>query len=228
MSLYLPAILLAAVSSVLLLIYRSRIPGWQKWDTFIFRIAVLILFSPIYIAVGHFIISEAIVYFTPKPLHPTYTTLKKQGFYVFALPEQEVQKRNWQQDITLYSWNIHCGLLTTDTYNPLIVTYRDRDGDQVFVIQHGPWSMIWDHSKAITKEQIPWESSWSNTGKITYYTNSEQNNILRHLYYFSDMQKQGVQIVSSLSVTETLKLIETLEYIGPPVEILDNPWNCQK
>lgn len=227
MSLYIAAIIPLVIVNVLFLIYRAHLPSRKKWEAIIFGITLCVLFSPICIAVGRFVTSEVLEYVNPKPLHPTYAQLKKHGFYIFTLPEQEMYKRNWQQDIALWSWKIHCGVLTGDTYNPLVVTYKDQDENQVFVIQHGPWSIIWDRSKAIVKEKVPWESQWNNTGEILYYTNSERSNMWRHLYDFSDMQDQRVQIVSSLPVTETLELIKALEYIGPPVETLNNPWNCR-
>jgi hypothetical protein len=225
--LYVAVAIAPIIGIVAFLMYRERLPNWRKWDRILAATIIILLLSPIWISVGRFIVSAVVDHFTPRPLHPTYETLNKRGFYVFVLPEQEVHRRGWQQDITLWSWDIHCGLLTGDTYNPLVVTYTDSAGNNAFVIQHGPWGMIWDYSQTITKEQVPWESRWTSTGIITYRTRSAQENMRQYLYHFSDMQGWRVEIASSLSVTETLELIKALEYIGPPIETLNDPWDCK-
>ena len=224
---YVVAVLLSIIGGIAFLIRRKHLSNWMKWDRWIALIIVGVLLSPIWIGAGHFIVSNVIDHFTPRPLHPTYETLKNRGFYVFVLPEQEINSRGWQQDITLWSWDVHCGVLTGDTYNPLRVTYRNGVGNRVFEIQHGPWGMIWDYSQTITKTRVTLESELSSTGSLTYRTRSAQSNITRHLYHFSDMQGWDVDIASNLSVTETLELIETLEYVGPPIETLNDPWDCK-
>jgi amino acid transporter len=225
--LYVAVAIAPIIGIIAFLMYRKRLPNWRKWDRILAVTIIILLLSPIWISVGGFIVSEVVAHFTPRPLHPTYETLNKRGFYVFVLPEQEVHGRGWKQDITLWSWDIHCGLLTGDTYNPLVVTYTDSAGDNAFVIQHGPWGMIWDHSQNITKEQVSWESRWTSAGIITYRTRSAQENMGRYLYHFSDMKGWGVEIASSLSITETLELIKALEYIGPSIETLNDPWDCK-
>jgi amino acid transporter len=225
--LYVAVAIVLVIGIIAFLIYRERLSNWRKWDRILAVTIIMLLLSPIWVSVGRFTVSGVLDYFTPRPLHPTYEALKRRGFYVFVLPEQEMYRRDWQQDITLWSWDIHCGLLTGDTYNPLRVTYTDSAGNDVFIIQHGPWGMVWDYSKTITKEQMPWESRWSSTGIITYRTRLAQDNMWQYLYHFSDMQGWGVEIASSLPVTETLDLIKTLEYIGPPIERLNDPWDCR-
>ncbi|GEM_PF-1657032 len=225
--LYVVFLILSFIGLSAFLVYRERLSKWKIWGQVFAAIILIVLLSPIWFSVGRFAVSEVVSYLTPRPLHPTYDTLKRRGFYVFVLPEQKAHTRGWQQDITIWSWNIHCGVLTGDTYNPLVVTYRDSADNVMFVIQHGPWRMIWDYSQTTDKEQVFWESKWTSTGVITYRTRSAESNMLQHLYQFSDMQGWNVEIVSSLSVTETLELIEELEYVGPPIEILNDPWDCK-
>ena len=225
--LYVVAVILSVIGGMAFLIRRKHLSHWVKLDRLITLIIISVLLSPICVGVGHFVVSEAIAYLTPRPLHPTYEVLEKQGFYVFVLPEQEVNVRGWQQDITIWSWSIHCGMLTGDTYNPLTITYRNNVGDRVFEIQHGPWDMLWDYSQIITKTQVTWESELSGPGSLTYHTRSAQSNITQYLYHFSDMQGEDVDISSNLSVTETLELIKMLEYVGPPIETLTDPWDCK-
>ncbi len=225
--LYVAVAIVSVISIIAFLIYREHLPNWHRWDGILAATIIILLLSPIWVSVSIFTVSEVVDHFTPRPLHPTHETLSGRGFYVFVLPEQEMLRRGWQQDITLWSWDIHCGVFTGDTYNPLVVTYTDGAGNSAFVIQHGPWGMVWDYSQTITKEQVLWESRWTGTGVITYRTRSAQDSMMRYLYHFSDMQGWRVEIASSLSVTETLDLIKVLEYIGPPIETLNDPWDCR-
>jgi hypothetical protein len=224
---YIVFLILSFVGLSAFLVYRERLSKWQKWGHVFAAIIIIILLSPIWCSVGRFAVSEVVDRLTHRPLHPTYEDLQRHGFYVFVLPTQEAHARGWQQDITLWSWNIHCGVLSGDTYNPLVVTYRDDADNDMFIIQHGPWGVIWDYSQATNREQILWESKWTSTNSITYHTQPAEYNLGRYLYQFSDMQGWNVAIVSSLSVTETLELIKELEYVGPPIEILDDPWDCK-
>ncbi len=146
MSLYVVFLILSFVGLSAFLVFREQLSNWQKRGQILAAIIIVILLSPIWFSVGRFAVSEVVNRLTPRPLHPTYEALERRGFYVFVLPEREVHARGWQQDITLWSWNIHCGVLTGDTYNPLLVTYRDNSDNVIFAIQHGPWSMTWDYS----------------------------------------------------------------------------------
>jgi len=120
-SLYVVFWILSFVGLSAFLVYRGHLPKRQKWGQIVAVIILVVLLSPIWFSVGRFAVSEVANRLTPRPLHPTYEALKGRGFYVFVLPEQEVRARGWQQDITLWSWNIHCGVLTGDTYNPLVL-----------------------------------------------------------------------------------------------------------
>lgn len=219
--------MLATVGGIVFLLRGKQLSNRVKWDRLIGSLIIGLLLSPACICISYIIVSNAIDRVTPRPLHPTYESLENRGFYVFVLPEEEINLRGWGQEITLWSWNSHCGVLIGDTYNPLMVTYRDEVGGRVFEIQHGPWRMIWNGSETITTTQVALESEWSSTSSLTHKTRLGQNNMIRHRYYFVDRQGWGVDIASSLSVTETLELIEMLEYVGPPVEKLNDPWDCK-
>jgi hypothetical protein len=162
---------------------------------------------------------------TPRPLHPTYAALRKHGFYVFVLPEDETARRGWEQSIRIWSWDIHCGLLQGDTYNPLSVSYYDSDGETAFWINLGPWyAPMW--SPGLSYTEMSFESPWSSTGTLAYYTETTENGTYTP-YYFVDMQGYPVVIGGQLPFTETLELIENLEYVGPPLETLNDPWDCR-
>jgi hypothetical protein len=185
----------------------------------------MFLSSPFCLWIGNLTFPAITDLFTEKPIHPTYEQLEKRGFYIFVLPEREVQQRQWKQDIIIGSWNVHCGVLLGDTYNPLIIKYTDEKDNEVFTIQLA-WRMTWGISDATTRTQIYWESELTDKNQLIHYSRSGENEIYRNLYQFQDMQGYNVDIVSSLPVTETLNLIQQIEYIGPARETLANPWNC--
>jgi hypothetical protein len=164
--------------------------------------------------------------FSPHPLYPTYESLKAHGFYAFVLPQSEIQQRRWTQTISIFSWTMHCGLLRGDTYNPLQVWYTDDVEERVFEIQLGPWGMIWNHGLPTVKTEVELKSKWS-AGTLMYYTQTTSEGLPNRLYRFSDLWSHDVEIRSNLSVTETVGLIEQFEYIGPPLEKVNDPWDCK-
>jgi hypothetical protein len=223
---YAAAITTLVVAGIAFLLFGKHLPNSRRWDRLIAVAIVVVLLSLLYLSVGKIAFSTVVELWSPRPIHPTYEHLKKRGFYVFVLPDREVDARGWEQEVALWSWTAHCGVLTGDTYNPLVVTYGDDVGDTMLKIQHGPWKMVWDHTETSAETHVPWESEWSSEGRITYYTRPAPSNIARHLYRFSDMHGYDVQIAGSLSVTETLRLIRDLEYVGRAVETLNDPWGC--
>jgi len=180
----------------------------------------------VYVVLGNSMIVRIADTFTSRPLYPTYESLQAHGFYVFVIPQSEVQQRKWVQTVSIYSWTMHCGLLTVDTYNPLQIWYTDDTDKRGFEIQLGPWGMVWDHGLPTEKIEIELKSKWSSTDSLTYYTQTTSEGLPRRLYRFSDLSGYAVEIQSNLSVTETIGLIEQFEYIGPPIEKVNGPWDC--
>jgi len=225
--LYFTAVILSAVAGIAFLAYKRNSPHLGKWNGVVAFGIVSALFLPLCCSLGRFIFSSITEAIISRPLHPTYDDLIAHGFYVFVLPEDEVEKRGWKQDIQIWSWNVHCGLLVGDTYNPLQVLYRDTAGERVLDIQLGLWGIVWDYSKPATKVEVDLKSEWSSTGTLIYYTQTTSERLPRRLYHFSDMLGLGVEVRSDFPITETIKLIEQLEYIGPGIETLKNPWNCE-
>jgi hypothetical protein len=185
--------------------------------------AVLLLIACVW-GIG-LVMSEVVEWTRPRPVHPTYEKLTERGFYVLVLPESEVSERAWKQEVSIYSWDAHCGVLPGDTYNPLTVTYEDVSRSCTFKIQVGLWSIVWDRSQATERNEFFVDSWLNKDGLVIHCGREAEDNFWRNLYHFSDMQGFGVDIQSSLSVSETLDLIEYLEYVGPPLETLGNPWD---
>ncbi len=166
----------------------------------------------------------------------TYDTLKREGFYVYVLPEEDVIEYGWQQEITMRSFDRHCNGLTQDeTYNPLQVRYMktydstSRDNlaqSALFTVQLGPWPPPWVSGEGWTEIKIEseyiegnivWYKEWSNATNGTFFG-----------LIFTDMFNQLVHISSWLSLTETVSLIGELNYVGPSFDTIENPWDCSK
>lgn len=155
------------------------------------------------------------------PLHPSYDELKQRGFYVYVLPEGELNKYKWSQTISIWSWDRHCkGLDWTENFNPLRVEYVNTD--KFLFILIGPWNMYWDASEEVARAQI--DTKWSKDGYVAYYMLSDRTTHMR----FEDIFGIPVQIVSNLAITEIIPLINQLEYVGPPQEEVTNPWDSAK
>lgn len=157
-----------------------------------------------------------------RPLHPSYEELTQRGFYIFVLPESEVERRGWLQRVTIWSWDRHCkGIEISETFNPISITYRRQATPPEFTITMGPWSMAWDHRKPTTEVKL--DTSWALDGTAVYYTNDNYISLM-----FQDRFGIPVQVGSRLSITEVVQLINQLEYIGPPPETVTNPWDYSK
>ena len=186
----------------------------------------MVLFSPFCLWMGNVTFTTLTSHFTPKPVYPTHEELRRRGFYIFELPRETIEQRQWKQEIIIGSWNTHCGVLLGDTYNPLIIKYKDNNEKEVFRIQLA-WRITWSIFAAESRTQVDLDTEWAEPKTLIYYTQPMQNeNLDRNLYHFQDLKGYGVDIVSSLSVTETLELIKQLEYFGPPMETLKDPWYC--
>jgi len=152
------------------------------------------------------------------PKYPTYDELTQRGFYVYVLPESEVERREWSQTISIWSWDRHCrGYEVTETSNPIHVRY---DGLQSsMTLRLGPWSLYWDHREPTTDVKL--DSPWAMDGTAVYYTITEDNKVYVRLK-FKDRFGIPVYVSSNLSITEVVQLLNQLEYRGPNVIKLTN------
>jgi hypothetical protein len=164
--------------------------------------------------------------FSSHPIYPTYNELKQHGFYAFVLPLGEVEKRSWTQTISIWSWYGHCGVLAEDTYNPLQIRYVDKDKKDVLEILLGSWGTIWDFGKPYQETEEPLSFKWAGENMLRCYSRTSSTELTDSLCRFADSWGYNVDVRSSLSVTETLKLLELLEYIGPRLETVKDPWDC--
>lgn len=158
------------------------------------------------------------------PLHPTYEELVQRGFYVYVLPEKEIEKHEWSQTVSIWSWDRHCqGTEASETFNPIYVRYNGPRSGLTLLL--GPWSMYWDYREPTSEARL--ETPWAMDGSAVYYVIDEEGNDYVHLK-FKDRFEIPVQVLSNLPITEVVRLIDQLEYIGLPAEIVTNPWDCSK
>ena len=158
------------------------------------------------------------------PLHPTYEELTQRGFYVYVLPESEMEKHEWSQTVSIWSWDRHCkGVESSETFNPIRIRYNGPRSGLTLLL--GPWSMYWDYREPTSDTKL--ETPQAMDGSAVYYVINEDDNDYVHLK-FKDRFEIPVQVLSNLPITEVVRLINQLEYIGPPPETVTNPWEYSR
>jgi hypothetical protein len=158
------------------------------------------------------------------PLYPSYEELTQRGFYVYVLPKNEVERRQWSQTVSIWSWNKHCrGIETSETSNPIRIRY---DGSQSgLTLLLGPWSLYWDHRESTSEVEL--ETPWTIDGRAVYYEINEDDEDYIHLR-FKDRFGIPVQVLSNLPIAEVVQLINQLEYVGPSPRTVTNPWDASR
>lgn len=167
-----------------------------------------------------------------NPLHPSQNEVVQQGFYIYVLPENAMAQHGWSEDITIWSFDRHCqGLTATETANPLRISYSDPTADppredlprqSSFSIQLGPWPPPWLYGEQIWTE-IDLQLDYADTETAEY----RQRNPQGVYVIFRDVFGFWIYIDSQLPLTETLFLVNQLEYVGPPPDDVTNPWDCR-
>lgn len=156
------------------------------------------------------------------PLHPSYEELTRRGFYVYVLPEEEVNDRKWTQTVTIWSWDKHCsGGEIGEVFNPIRVSYGESQGQSGLTILIGPWSMYWDNREPTTEVEL--NTLWGTDDTAAYYIVDGYVHLR-----FEDRFGFPVQVLSNIPITEVVQLVNQLEYIGPPPESVSNPWDCSR
>jgi hypothetical protein len=168
-------------------------------------------------------------------LSPSYERLVREGFYVYVLPDGEVSTRGWEEEITIWSFDRHCRALTAvEQYNPLTIRYVDNSVGPLceecpifspFSVVVGPWIPVWVQSEGDWRE-VDLELAYVGEEMPVYKESipSEQGTFLG--ITFVDTFGGQVSVESWLSLTETVSLVNELEYAGPPTEEVGDPWSC--
>jgi hypothetical protein len=154
-----------------------------------------------------------------RPLHPSYTELIKNQFYVYVLPETEVQRRQWEEIISIWGYRFHCQ--SNEAPNNLYVRYVDEYAQVGVDLIIGPWSDVWDWSQDTT--EVPLDTTIAKEKRAVFYARTDGSTALM----FEDQFGIQVQVRSRYPITETLEIVQQLEYIGPPSDMVSNPWDCR-
>lgn len=155
------------------------------------------------------------------PLHPTYEELTQRGFYVYILSESEIEKHEWSQTVSIWSWDRHCKGGISGGSNPIHISYDGQQEQPGLLLVIGPWNTLWDYRKLTTKAEL--DTPWAMDSVGEYYTIDGYSRLK-----FEDRFGITVQVGSCLPITEVVRLVNQLEYIGPPPETVTNPWDYSK
>lgn len=156
------------------------------------------------------------------PLFPSYEELKQNGFYIYVLPESAMGQHHWSQSVSIWSWDHHCKSAGPSLIqNPISVVYSGQAEQPELSLRIGLGSAAWDHSRPAT--EIPLKTEWVMDGVARYYV-SDGFVRLR----FIDRFGIPVQVGSQLSIAEVVSLVDQIDYIGPPPETVENPWDYSK
>lgn len=154
-----------------------------------------------------------------RPLHPSYEELIKNGFYVYVLPEAEMQRRQWEEIISIWGYRFHCQ--SNEAPNNLYVRYVDEYAQVEVDLIIGPWSDVWDWNQNTTEVLL--DTTIAKKKRAVFYNRTDGSTALM----FEDQFGIRVQVWSSYPITQTLEIVQQLEYIGPPSDTVSNPWDCR-
>lgn len=146
--------------------------------------------------------------------------LSQAGFYVYVFPDAYEIQSDWRRVVKLSSFNKQCsGFFSEDTWNPIYVTYSNGS-DSAFEIRISPQDAIWDMSK--TTKIISLDVDWIPTNQGEYYlTETNQINIKA-----KDIFGMDIIFTSNLSADTLAELIKRLEYKGPSLTTVNDPWQA--
>ncbi len=166
-------------------------------------------------------------------LHPSYTELEEAGFYVYVLPEDVVMEHGWVQEISIWSFDRHCkGLTAVEQSNPLEVFYQSPSDEKeelqnrsAFSVRLGPWSPPWGRAGSWSDVELMFDG---NPVTAQYKLgDSSVDNVFAGVR-FTDTLGSPIYVSSWLPFTETVSLIDQLQYVGPSLDTFVDPWNCTR
>lgn len=166
------------------------------------------------------------------PLYPTYEELKHHGFYVYVLPETITADRQWQQRIHIWSFNRHCKGLGNEADNPLSVSYStlitpdDLRRSVLFRIEMGNPGWAPPYVNPNQKVAMVEIASPLVIGRVLQYCPDDKT---QTTLVFTDAFGVRVYITADFPLTDTIALIQQLEYVGPNTNTLTiSPWSCDQ
>jgi hypothetical protein len=152
-------------------------------------------------------------------LHLTEQQLANAGYYAYVLPERYETDLHWSQDIHIYSFNVHCTpVSSSEFFNPVNISYKDEEDNPVLTVSIAPDYEVWDRRKTTTS--ITLESEWVSDKEGEYYLTDVGTIALK----FTDVLDMEVVVFSSFELGNLTEVIEQLQYMGPNIDDVGNPW----
>lgn len=145
------------------------------------------------------------------------TRLTLRGFYVYVLPESYTDA-GWQREVRMHSYKYHCSGDSQPRWNPISIDYRNAEAHR-FVIRIAPTNPIWDPRRETAPISLPVEWIPSQEGAI--YGTEEGGYGIRIEDRFGMI---AVIYTGGLNIEYLQEAISRLEYRGPDISTVGNPW----
>lgn len=149
-----------------------------------------------------------------------YDELLANGFYAYLIPDQELEKYGWKLVPIQEDWVAHCMSGPSSPWNPLTIIYRDSADQTQLTITLSDRDVLWNREMPV--ETIDLDSSWVKDGTATTYQGDPFSPVK-----FNDRWGNEVVIDGWLTIADKIKVVNSLEYIGPPAEDVINPWSVE-
>ena len=147
----------------------------------------------------------------------TVQQLTDAGYYAYLLPDSYTTSLGWKRNIRMgmgqFDWQ--CGGSHASNWNPVVIEYHDGTGKWLFDISIEQQDALFEDSKAT--DSVAVHVAWipSHTG-ISYPNGTRMK--------FKDRIGMEVVFSSYLGSDELVNLISKLEYVGPNLKSVGNPW----
>lgn len=145
--------------------------------------------------------------------------LEADGFYAYVFPRDFVIQSGWKGEVRMYSFDYHCGKSSDVLWNPITVNYSNSSGEDIRIDISPPNTYPFYDDRAISRE-ITLAVEWIPNQAGEYYVGQSGGTTMR----FTDRFGMEIAIISSLPPSELALLLSELEYVGPDVASVSNPW----
>lgn len=152
--------------------------------------------------------------------------LTNGGYYAYVLPDSYTSAFGWQRNIRMgmgqFDWQ--CEGSHESNWNPVVVRYTDGSSKWLFDISIEEQDALFDDIKATDTITVPVD--WIPTHMGISYPPSPSNGTRMK---FIDSIGMEVVFSSYLKSDELINLITKLDYVGPSLTTVGNPWEkaCQ-
>lgn len=139
------------------------------------------------------------------------------GYYVYVFPKDFANEAGWAVNVSMYSFDDHCKS-SEYPWNPMTIDYSNA-ADAYITITISFYNSPFFDERAII-EEIPLDIDWipNQTGEYYYHDSGAT------MMMFSDRLGMEIVMMSSLQLEELIPLISKLEYVGPDLDSVGNPW----